>query len=165
MNVPSMKMKRLNKEEQENKVPGELYFIYPLKNNKHIWHFTLMGHKKTAYEGGLFHGKIVLPQNYPFKPPDLIFFNENGRFQPNTKICLTITAFFSKTWTPAWSLRTMIEAIHSIFLDIDNGTGFIKTTNAQKKQMAKTSRNYICTYCGKLPKIEKFIKENRLKKG
>lgn len=34
---------------------------------------------------------IVLPTEYPIKPPHLFFITPNGRFQVNRKICLSIS--------------------------------------------------------------------------
>ena len=38
------------------------------------WHFTLRGPTETPYEKGIYHGKIVLPSDYPMSPPDIYFF-------------------------------------------------------------------------------------------
>jgi ubiquitin-conjugating enzyme E2 J1 len=36
------------------------------------WHFTLRGPRETEFEGGIYHGRILLPSDYPFKPPNII---------------------------------------------------------------------------------------------
>ena len=36
------------------------------------WHFTLRGPRDTEFEGGIYHGRIVLPSDYPFKPPNIM---------------------------------------------------------------------------------------------
>lgn len=33
----------------------------------------MRGPRGTDFEGGVYHGKILLPEDYPFKPPDMIF--------------------------------------------------------------------------------------------
>jgi len=43
-----------------------------------IWHFTIRGSKNTEYAGGIYHGKLVLPLEYPFKPPSLYFLTVRG---------------------------------------------------------------------------------------
>lgn len=48
---------------------------------------------KDAYAGGVYHGKIIFPSEYPNKAPKLIFLTPNGRFQVNTEICLSFTNF------------------------------------------------------------------------
>jgi len=37
----------------------------------HTWHFTLRGYPDSLYDGGLYHGVIKLPSDYPLKPPDV----------------------------------------------------------------------------------------------
>jgi len=35
--------------------------------------FTLRGSPGSDFDGGLYHGKIILPSDYPLRAPDLIF--------------------------------------------------------------------------------------------
>lgn len=37
------------------------------------WHFTIRGPPDTEFEGGIYHGRIMLPTDYPFKPPNIMF--------------------------------------------------------------------------------------------
>jgi ubiquitin-conjugating enzyme E2 J1 len=80
-------MKSMAKERPEN------LFAQPLENDMFIWHFTILGPESTDFHEGIYHGQIVLPFEYPFKPPDIYFFTKNGRFEDKTKICLTITQY------------------------------------------------------------------------
>lgn len=36
------------------------------------WHFTVRGPADTDFDGGIYHGRIVLPPDYPMKPPGVI---------------------------------------------------------------------------------------------
>jgi ubiquitin-protein ligase len=36
------------------------------------WHFTLRGPRDTEFVGGIYHGRILLPADYPFKPPNIM---------------------------------------------------------------------------------------------
>ncbi|TFY57301.1 hypothetical protein EVG20_g8603 [Dentipellis fragilis] len=56
------------------------------------WHCTLRGPQGTDFEGGLYHFRILLPAEYPFRPPSILLLTPNGRFELNTK--------------PAWGVRT-----------------------------------------------------------
>lgn len=66
------------------------------------WHFTIRGPVGTEFEGGVYHGRIVLPPEYPFKPPNIMFLSPSGRFDVRKMICLSISAFHPETWQPAW---------------------------------------------------------------
>jgi ubiquitin-conjugating enzyme E2 J1 len=50
------------------------------------WHCTLRGPIGTEFEGGLYHFRILLPAEYPFRPPSLMMLTPNGRFELNTKV-------------------------------------------------------------------------------
>lgn len=50
------------------------------------WHFTLRGPQDSQFEGGLYHGRIILPKNYPFAPPSLMMLTQNGRFEVGKKV-------------------------------------------------------------------------------
>jgi len=72
--MSNMNVQRILKERKdiENNPPGN-FVLYPMPDDVFEWHFTLMGAPETDYEGGLYHGRIILPKNYPLSPPDLIF--------------------------------------------------------------------------------------------
>jgi hypothetical protein len=36
------------------------------------WHFTIKGPPDSPFEGGRYHGRILLPSEYPYKPPDIV---------------------------------------------------------------------------------------------
>ena len=52
----------------------------PIDDTFKIFHFTFMGQKDSDYDGGIYHGEIQLPSNYPLGPPTIQFLSENGRF-------------------------------------------------------------------------------------
>ena len=33
------------------------------------WHFAILGAEDSEFDGGIYHGRIILPSEYPFKPP------------------------------------------------------------------------------------------------
>jgi ubiquitin-conjugating enzyme E2 J2 len=41
-------------------------------NNILEWHFVIKGPKDTPYVGGSYHGKLVFPTDYPYKPPAIM---------------------------------------------------------------------------------------------
>lgn len=50
----------------------EEYCAHPLDDNLFEWHFTVHGPPSTDFEGGVYHGRILLPPEYPMKPPNII---------------------------------------------------------------------------------------------
>jgi ubiquitin-protein ligase len=41
----------------------------PLESNILEWRYVLHGPKGTPYEGGVYQGRLIFPQQYPYKPP------------------------------------------------------------------------------------------------
>lgn len=52
--------------------PTEEYSASPLEENLFEWHFTVRGPPNTEFQDGYYHGRILLPSQYPMKPPDII---------------------------------------------------------------------------------------------
>ena len=52
--------------------PSDRYHAAPLEDNMFDWHFTIRGPRDTDFEGGIYHGRILLPSDYPFRPPNII---------------------------------------------------------------------------------------------
>lgn len=40
--------------------------------------YVLEGQDDTPYEGGYYHGKIIFPPQYPFKPPSILMLTPSG---------------------------------------------------------------------------------------
>lgn len=153
--------KRLQKEMLENENPAQYFYIQPLAGDMLTWHFTFLGPEDTDYEGGVYHGYYKLPSDYPLSPPDIYYVNESGRYETNKKICLTITSYHKSDWTPAWSLRTMMEAANAYFVVDGDGIASMVSTPEVRKDLAKKSRNFNCPQCGYVTEIEKRILKAR----
>lgn len=112
---------------------------HPSPSNLLEWHFVLEGAKATDYEGGVYHGKLVFPPQYPFKPPSISLFTPNGRFATNTKLCLSMTDYHPESWNPMWSVGTILNGLLSFMYDNQPTTGSITTTNPEKRKLAAES--------------------------
>jgi len=71
-NTRSPAVKRLMREAAEMSTPTSDYFAAPLEDNLFEWHFTVRGPEDTEFQGGIYHGRIIVPAEYPMKPPDII---------------------------------------------------------------------------------------------
>ncbi|CAO0794274.1 unnamed protein product [Mucor circinelloides] len=124
------------------------YSAHPLEDNIFEWHFTVRGPKDTDFEEGRYHGRIILPSEYPFKPPELIFLTPNGRFELNTKICLSITGFHPEFWQPAWGIRTVLLAVIGFFPTEARGAiGGLDYSKEERRRLAKKSIGWVCPVC------------------
>lgn len=72
---------------------------------------------------------------------------------------MTITSYHKEEWSPAWSMRTMMEAIIAHFVVEDNGIGSLHDSPSMRKEYAQKSSEYKCAQCGDIKNIaEKFLK-------
>lgn len=121
----------------------------PVDDNLFIWHFIIKGQRDTAFEGGIYHGKIDFPRSYPFSPPDIYFFTPNGRFETHTKLCLNITSYHPDTWNPSWDVRTALLSIIAFMTTKGHGAiGSIDTSDEERRRLAIESRSFHCDSCG-----------------
>jgi ubiquitin-protein ligase len=116
-------------------------FVQGIQDNENIKLFYFMLRPLEApYAGGLFMGKIELPDDYPKTPGTFYMLTPSGRFAINAKICLTNSSYHKENWTPIWSIRNMIVGIISIFVaDDTTGISHIKDTTANREKFAKES--------------------------
>lgn len=63
--------------------------LSPMKNNLLEWHFSFTGMDGTAFDGGIYHGKILLHPDYPRKAPVICVTTPSGRWEINVPICLS----------------------------------------------------------------------------
>lgn len=112
------------------------------------WHFSVRGPVGTEFEGGIYHGKIVLPQNYPLAPPSFTLLNQNGRFEVGRKVCLSASNYHPELWQPAWGLRTMLDALHAFFATPSDGA--VHSLNWPvdvRRKLAEESQFWKCPIC------------------
>ncbi|PAV61620.1 hypothetical protein WR25_00650 [Diploscapter pachys] len=106
------------------------------------WHYVICGTADTPYEGGLYHGKLVFPPDFPWKPPSIYMMTPNGRFIPNYRLCLTISDYHPETWNPGWTVSAILVGLHSFMNEDSIATGCTTSTDQQKRQLAQDSIHY-----------------------
>ncbi|XP_077408611.1 ubiquitin-conjugating enzyme E2 J1 isoform X2 [Vanacampus margaritifer] len=147
-NLKSPAVKRLMKEAAELRDPTEHYHAQPLEDNLFEWHFSVRGPPDSDFDGGVYHGRIVLPPEYPMKPPSIILLTPNGRFEIGKKICLSISGHHPETWQPSWSIRTALIAIIGFMPTKGEGAiGSLDYTPEERRVLAKKSQDFCCETC------------------
>ncbi|KAH9934891.1 uncharacterized protein B0H18DRAFT_1181928 [Fomitopsis serialis] len=92
------------------------------------WHCTLRGPAGTEFEGGVYHFRILLPAEYPFRPPSIMMLTPNGRLIVITAI-VGLQGFFPLKGTSAV------------------GVGALEYPVAERKRLAALSREWVCPNC------------------
>ncbi|KAK7246273.1 hypothetical protein RIF29_41135 [Crotalaria pallida] len=127
------------KEMQSN--PSDDFMSLPLEENIFEWQFAIRGPRDTEFEGGIYHGRIQLPAEYPFKPPSFMLLTPNGRFETQTKICLSISNHHPEHWQPSWSVRTALVALIAFMPTNPNGAlGSLDYKKEDRRALAIKSR-------------------------
>lgn len=124
-----MALKRLQNEYKEYlKNPNEFYSIEVNSNNFLIWNILLFGPNDTIFENCILKCKMTFPNNYPNKPPELVF-TENifhPNIYPDGKVCISILhegvdefeyENVSERWNPSQSVNSILLSIISILAD------------------------------------------------
>jgi hypothetical protein len=114
------------------------------------WHFSIAGPPNSVYENGVYHGLILLPKNYPAMPPRIQMLTPNGRFMTNVDICLSASNFHPETWTPKWTILSLVNALRLHMLTLANEIGGMMSSDERRRWYAKESRvwrqsySYLC---------------------
>ncbi|CAL6054855.1 Ubiquitin-conjugating_enzyme E2 [Hexamita inflata] len=143
-------IRRIKTELQSHvKNPQSFFRTYADPNNIANVHFTFLGPPDSPYEGGLYHGIILLSDQYPMKPPNIQFLNDNGRFEPRKNICTTFTAYHEESWLPTWNISNIVLGLRSMFSEDTPGSiGSIQCSPDQRKNFASKSKDFKCKICG-----------------
>ena len=93
-NIPKICVVRLQKELKAlSKEAPDFVTARPIDENLLIWHFLFYGPAQSPYAGGIYHGALTFPKEYPYKPPSIRMITPNGRFKPNAKICKEVEEY------------------------------------------------------------------------
>lgn len=152
-----------------------------LEDDVYQWCFCIRGPADSPFSKGIYHGRILLPPEYPFKPPSFIMLTpvailtspmrygrllfisahrthsepllgcahpldkdcvlQSGRFETNTKICLSISSYHPEQWQPSWSMRTALTALIAFFPSPAKGAvGSQEAPDSERALMALESR-------------------------
>lgn len=116
-------------------------YVWAVPDEKNIlnWHYLVRGPPDSPYAGGEYHGMIMFPSEYPFKPPGIKMFTPSGRFIPDKKICFSMSDFHPGTWNPAWSVATILTGLLSFMLTEEITTGSASSNHHERVMLAARS--------------------------
>jgi len=88
----------------------------PKGDNMHEWLATIMGPQGSPYSGGIFFLDITFPQDYPFKPPKVIFKTRIYHCNINSQgvICLDL---LKDKWSPALTISKVLISLIALLSD------------------------------------------------
>ena len=137
--VALLRLRRECKLMHDNPPPN----ISAVPNLKTFWNgtFSFAGSKdrRTKAEN---HGKLVFPEDYPHKPPSIYMITPNGRFLTDTRLCLSMSDFHPETWTPTWTVSTILTGVHAFMLETTQTVGSVDTTDYTKRAFARKSHEF-----------------------
>ena len=115
--MSSIKFKRLAGDLKNlRKKPIEGITAEPIdENDLTIWKGRVEGAKGTPFEGGYFHFKIEIPENYPYEPPVVTM--KTKVYHPNINyktgsICVNILK--KDTWVSTNSIQSVLLSLQGL---------------------------------------------------
>ncbi|ESZ98420.1 ubiquitin-conjugating enzyme [Sclerotinia borealis F-4128] len=145
--------KRLTREYKTiSENPPPYIEAHPSESNILEWHYILTGPPDTPYHGGQYWGTLLFPPDYPFAPPSIKMHTPSGRFQPSTRLCLSISDFHPKSFNPAWEVSTILIGLLSFMTSEEMTTGSVGASEAERKWAASRTRWWNSTGGGSIKK-------------
>ncbi|BFG39395.1 hypothetical protein CerSpe_256690 [Prunus speciosa] len=137
-------LQRIEEEYEEiESNPSDDFKCALLDWNIYEWQFALRGPRGTEFEGGIYHGRIKFPEEYPSKPPSVMFLTENGRFKTHRDICLSRFLNWLSSSTVRYALLKLIDLMPAYPDDELCSSEFIKEG---RRDLALKSRAAATTY-------------------
>ena len=124
------------------KEPLPFITAHPLPSNILEWHYVIKGPPESPYEGGYYHGKLVFPDQFPFRPPAIYMLTPNGRFKINYRLCLSISDYHPENWNPSWTVSGILTYLFLFMLETTITNGSIESSLKEKKALAKVSGDF-----------------------
>ena len=66
----------------------------------------------------------------------------SGRFQTDTRLCLSISDFHPDTWNPSWTVSTILMGLTSFMNENTPTYGSIQTSVQERKALARKSKRF-----------------------
>mmetsp|Transcript_25037 Transcript_25037/g.67558 ORF Transcript_25037/g.67558 Transcript_25037/m.67558 type:complete len:309 (-) Transcript_25037:434-1360(-) len=127
--------------------PDTCIRLGPTSADQREWHFSFIGVEGSPYEGGIYHGRFLIPNDYPAAAPRVQMLTKSGRFVTNRDICLSVTSMHQEAWLPVWTMSKLVTALRTHMLTEAREVGGVTSTFEHRALLARASREYRCS-CG-----------------
>ena len=155
---------RIKKEYQDlQKEKNSNVQVKLVNNDIRHWKGRIKGPIDTCYQGGIFDVDIIIPDDYPFKPPKMKF--DTKIWHPNISsvtgaICLDI---LKNEWTPALTIRTALISLQALMCEpVPNDPQdavVAKQYMSDIKLFNQTAKHWVEEYANPERNLQKKIKE------
>ena len=134
-----------------------------VNNDYRHWKGRIKGPIDTCYQGGIFDVDIIIPDDYPFKPPKMKF--DTKIWHPNISsvtgaICLDI---LKNEWTPALTIRTALISLQALMCEpVPNDPQdavVAKQYMSDIKLFNQTAKHWVEEYANPERNLQKKVKE------
>ena len=134
-----------------------------VNNDIRHWKGRIKGPIDTCYQGGIFDVDIIIPDDYPFKPPKMKF--DTKIWHPNISsvtgaICLDI---LKNEWTPALTIRTALISLQALMCEpVPNDPQdavVAKQYMSDIKLFNQTAKHWVEEYANPERNVQRKIKE------
>jgi ubiquitin-protein ligase len=114
---------------------NSIYYVHS-DTNMFKGYALIIGPTETPYENGYYFFEFTFTENYPFAPPVLKYYTNDGntRFNPNLykngKVCLSIlNTWEGEQWTSCQNISSILLTLSSIFTNnpLTNEPGYTET--------------------------------------
>ena len=134
-----------------------------VSNDYRHWKGRIKGPIDTCYQGGIFDVDIIIPDDYPFKPPKMKF--DTKIWHPNISsvtgaICLDI---LKNEWTPALTIRTALISLQALMCEpVPNDPQdavVAKQYMSDIKLFNETAKHWVEEYANPERNVQRKVKE------
>jgi len=113
------------------------------------WIAMIRGPPDSPYEDGVWFLKLSFSQEYPFKPPSVIFMNKiyHPNIDSSGSICLDI---LKSSWAPSLNIEKLLTSLISLLTDPNENdplsSGPASVYKKSKREYAKNVKEWINEY-------------------
>ena len=152
--MSNIAVKRIHCDVRElNRNPSRQYSAAPLEDNLFEWHFTLRGPQGSDFQGGLYHGRILLPPQWPMKPPSIMFLNASAASR-SAKSLPERDELPPGALAAGLGIRTILEALVAFFpTPADGALGALQWRPDERRKLALESQTWRCPCCGPIAEL------------